>query len=114
MIVRNSEVVEFTRPSLNAAVAICQLFSMAAADHLHPLGFVGSPNSALWSWYAESTGILPAVKDSLLGLPFWHERMIEDPTLILCAGFARDGSLIDTQKSYKLCIPQIPKVPDVR
>jgi hypothetical protein len=113
MIIRNSKVIEFPRPSLNAAVAICQLFAMAAADHLHPLGFVGSPNSALWSWYEQSTAIRLADQESLLGLPFWSERMLEDPTLILCAGFERDGSLIDTQRSYKLCIPQIPKVPHV-
>lgn len=113
-VIRNSKVVELQKPSLNAAVSLCQLFSMAAADKLHPIGFAGGPASDVWAWYEESVSLPIGDRDTLLGLPYWPDRMFEDSVLVLCAGFARDGSLIDTQKAYKLCIPKIPQVPNVR
>jgi hypothetical protein len=106
-VVRNAGLVtELAFPDYNAAVAIAQLFSMAAQDHLHPLALVGGTNSDLWAWYEETTSIKLFNKESLFGLPYLGDRKFEDGVLILCAGFARDGSLIDTHKSYKLCIPQ--------
>jgi hypothetical protein len=106
-VVRNAgKVVELPDPDQNAAIALAQLFNLASLDHLHPLALVGSPNSNLWAWYEETTSVKLPNKESLLGLPYFGDRMIEDGTLILCAGFARDGGLIDTHKSYKLCIPQ--------
>ena len=106
-VIRNAgQVTELAFPDFNAAIALAQLFNMAAQDHLHPLALVGSPNSNLWAWYEETTSIKLLNKEGLFGLPFLGDRMIEDGTLVLCAGFARDGSLIDTHKSYKLCIPQ--------
>jgi len=112
-VIRNSRVMEFPTPSINAAVALCQLFALASDDKLHPCGFAGSPNSNVWAWMAESTSRSIVDRDALLGLPFWSDRLIEDETLILCAGFSRDAALIDTQKAYKLCIPKLPQVPNV-
>lgn len=110
-VVRNSgSIVELGEPDYNAAVALGQLFNMVALDHLHPIGFVSSPNSNLWAWYEETTSIKLPNKEGLLGLPFWGDRMIEDATLVLAAGFARDAGLIDTHKSYKLCIPKLKVV----
>lgn len=112
-VIRNGKVVELKHPSINAAVAVAQLFSMATQDKMHPTFFVGSPDSKVWSWYEETTAIRTGDRESLFGLPFLADRMFEDEVLVLCAGFVRDGALIDTQKSYKLCIPKIPQVPDV-
>lgn len=109
-VVRNSSsVTELALPHNNAAVAIAQLFNLVAQDHLHPLAWVGSPHSQVWAWYQMTTAITPPNQESLFGLPFWSDRMVEDGTLILCAGFAKDGGLIDTHKSYKLCIPTLQK-----
>lgn len=112
-VIRNGKVVELRSPALNAAVAIGQLFNMAALDHLHPLALVGGANTELWKWYEETTSIHPPTAESLYGLPVYGDRMLEDNVLVLCAGFVRDGSLIDTQKSYKMCIPTLSKVPNV-
>jgi len=112
-VIRNGKVVELMSPALNAAVAIGQLFNMASLDHLHPLALVGGANTELWAWYEGTTSIHMPTMESLYGLPFYGERMLEDNVLVLCAGFVRDGSLIDTQKSYKLCIPPFPEVPNV-
>lgn len=106
-VIRNAGLVtELAFPDHNAAVALGQLFNMAALNHLHPLALAGSPNSELWTWYEETTSIKLLNKESLFGLPYLSDRKFEDGTLILCAGFSRDGGLIDTHKSYKLCIPQ--------
>ena len=65
-VIRNSRVVELGDPDLNAAVALGQLFNMAAADHLHPVALVGGANTHLWSWYESSTTIAPTSE-----LAFW-------------------------------------------
>jgi hypothetical protein len=50
---------------------------------------------------------MPVTEEEIFGLPFLRDRLLEDYVLILCAGFARGAALVDTQKSYKLVIPQV-------
>ena len=103
-IIRNGTVVELVAPDQNAAVAMGQLFSMVAADHLHPVAVVGGAKSSFWNWYERSTGLKLANEEAVYGLPFLTDHLVEDNVLILCAGFARNGTIADTQKSYKLVI----------
>jgi hypothetical protein len=109
-VIRNSRVVELGDPDLNGAVAVGQLFSMAAVDHLFPVAMVAGANTKFWSWYEASTTIELPSREELYGVPFLTDRLIEDQVLVLCAAYTRSAALIDTQKSYKLVIPQGPQV----
>jgi len=106
-VIRNSRVIELAEPDLNAAVALSQLFNMAASDHLFPVALVGGANSRLWDWYVASTTVDPSSREDVYGVPFLTDRFLEDNVLVLCAAYTRAGSLVDTQKSYKLVIPQV-------
>ncbi len=105
--IRNSVVQELVEPDDNAAVGVSQLFDGAAQDRLFPIAFVGSPTTRFWRWYESSTGIVLSSFDQLYGVPFLSEHALEDYVLVLCAGFTRSASLIDTQRSYKLVIPEV-------
>ena len=106
-VIRNSRVVELLDPDLNACVAVGQLFSMALTDHLYPVAVVGGANTNFWKWLEASTGLIVPSEDELFGVPFMRDRQLEDYVLVLCAGYARGAALVDTQKSYKLVIPQV-------
>lgn len=106
-IIRNSKLTELVDVSLNAAVGLGQLFDMAAADHLFPVAFVGGTQSLFWQWYEVTTAIGLASREEVYGVPFLVDRALEDYVLVLCAGYTRSAALIDTQRSYKLVIPQV-------
>lgn len=106
-IIRNSLVVELPKPHDNAAIAIHQLFDMSARDLLHPEAVVVGANTQLWEWYKRTTDISPVSQEELCGVPLLRDRMLEDHVVVLCAGYVRGGELTDTQKSYKLSIPQV-------
>lgn len=107
-VVRNGTVTELADPDYNAAVALGQLFNAAEADHLYPVCLIGGANTRLWKWYEGSTATTLSSRESLFGVPYTADRMVDDGVIILAAAFARGGALIDTQKSYKLVIPTIP------
>jgi hypothetical protein len=106
-IIRNNKVVELVDVDPNAAVAVGQLFDLAAADHLFPVAFVGGPGSLFWQWYETTTAIHLAAREELYGVPFLSDRALEDYVLVLCAAYTRSAALIDTQRSYKLVIPKV-------
>lgn len=106
-VIRNSQCVELVDPDLNACVAAGQLFNMAAGDHLHPVALVGGANTGFWKWLEHSTGLVVPSEHEVFGVPFMRDRQLEDYVLVLCAAYARGAALVDTQKSYKLVIPQV-------
>ena len=106
-VIRNGVVVELETPHENAAVALGQVFAQMTADQLFPVAFVGGAASTFWQWYTASTGIELRTQDDLYGVPFLKERMLEDYMLVLCAAYTRHSALIDTQRSYKIVIPQV-------
>jgi len=106
-IVRNAEVRELVEPDANAAVAVSQLFDLASADHLFPTAFVAGPDTLFWKWYTESTCIELLSQEEFFGLPVLSDRYVEDYVFILCAAYTRGAPLSDTQRSYKLVIPQV-------
>lgn len=106
-IIRNGKVVELAEPDENAAVALAQLLIQASIDHLFPVAFVGGAKTGVWRWLEVSTALHCPVRDELLGVPFYFDRNVEDHCLMLCAGYARGGSIADTQKSYKLVVPDM-------
>jgi hypothetical protein len=106
-IIRNNPVIELVDVDANAAIAIGQLFDLAAADHLFPVAFVGGPASLFWQWYETTTGFRLTSHEELYGVPFLSDRALEDYVLVLCAAYTRGAALIDTQRSYKLVIPQV-------
>lgn len=106
-VVRNSTVSELVAPDYNAAVALGQLFDLCAADHLFPTAFIAGPTTEFWKWYEASTTIAITSREELYGVPILLDRFVEDRTLILCASFSRTGVLVDTQRSYKLVMPQV-------
>lgn len=107
-IIRNGHVEELTPAGNNAAVVLGQLFSRAAADHMYPVAWVSGPKTTFWKWFDASTGITSPVHEELYGLPFLADRMVEDSVLILCAAYGRRGAIGDTQRSYKILMPQVP------
>lgn len=111
-VIRNSDLQELLPPeTLSAAAAICMMFDRVAQDRLYPIAFVAGAESSLWDWYQYTTGHIVFSKKQLFGLPVLIDRQVPDSALILCAGFGRDASLIDTQISYKVEIP-VYTVPD--
>jgi hypothetical protein len=108
-IIRNSMVSELAAPSDNAAVAVAQLFAMAARDHLVPVSFVGGAKTDFWAWLDKSTGVPMSLSstDEAFGVPFLRDRQLEDHVLVLCAAYTRTSTLIDVQRSYKLVIPRV-------
>ncbi len=106
-VIRNSRVVELGDPDPNAAVAVGQLFDSAAADHLFPVAIVAGANTQFWRWYESTTTIDPSTHEELYGVPFVIDRQLEDHVIVLCAAYTRAAALVDTQKSYKLVIPQV-------
>lgn len=106
-VIRNNPVVELVDVDANAAVALGQLFDLAAADHLFPVAFVGGPGTTFWSWYETTTAISLHAREELYGVPFLSDRALEDYVLVLCAAYTRGAALIDTQRSYKLVIPKV-------
>lgn len=105
-IIRNSDVREIEVPIDNAAHAIALMFRRATLDRLVPIAFVGSSNSVVWVWHERTTHIELPTSDELYGLPFFDDPQVEDATLFLCASTERDASLIDTQKTYKILMPE--------
>lgn len=105
-VIRNGEVHELEIPHDNAALAIAMLFRRATLDRLVPVAFVGSGRSVIWDWHQRTTDIdLPAT-DELYGLPFLDDPHIEDATLFLCVSTERGAAMIDTQRSYKILMPE--------
>lgn len=106
-VIRNSEVRELSQPDTNAAVAVSQLFDLVSADRLFPIAFAVGPSTTFWRWYRDSTDIDPLSTEELCGIPLLSDHLLEDYVLVLCAGFSRHAALADTQRSYKLVIPQV-------
>ena len=104
-VVRNSHVIELPTPNANAAVAVAELFDAAARDHLFPVAFAAGTDTTFWSWYKKTTNFVPFSTEDLYGVPFLVDKGFESHVLILCAAFARGGSLIDTNRAYKIVIP---------
>ena len=106
-IVRNAELQEFMPPSeLPAAVVIGMMFDRVAQDRMHPIAFATGAASGLWDWYQYTTGHIVEARRQLFGLPVLADRQIPDSVLLLCAGFGRDASFVDTQISYKVEMPR--------
>lgn len=103
-IIRNAAdgVEELVLGTYNAAVVLAGVLDRASTEKLYPTAFVMSPNTVFWLWYPHTTSFSLASRDTICGLPIHFDRHIPDTTLILCASFARDGALVDTQKAYKV------------
>jgi hypothetical protein len=106
--IRNNELTELTDLPENPAEALGCMLDHAAADHMHPVAFVGGANTSFWSWYKRSTGQAFTSRETLFGLPFLTDRHIDDAALVLCSAFGQTTALIDTVRSYKLSIPPAP------
>lgn len=112
-VIRNSTVYELPDPHPNAALAITQLFHLAANEQLFPVVFVTGVQTALWSWFERTTGLaLPRARGSaqeqLYGIPLLQDRQIEDQVLVLCAAYGHTTSLLDTRCAYKIALPLLP------
>lgn len=104
-LVRNALIQELdSHDQKNAAICIAGMFNAAAADHMYPVGFVTGANSNLYAWHASTTGIR-LDRENVYGLPVYPDRFIPDDALLLVTAYARGGSLVDVQKSYKLAMP---------
>lgn len=107
-VIRNAEM--FEESSFPSALnSLARLFQRVLTDNLQALAFVASPNTTLWDWYEKEDGLKRFSKSSLLGLPVFYDRHMEDPKLVLCAGYSRAGTLVDTVRAYTILIPMEPK-----
>lgn len=109
-IIRNGDVQELRNVPTVASTAIMALFDLAAVDQLHPTALVVGANSQLWDWYQQSMDRVFS-KEEVCGVPIFRERLLEDHVVVLCAGYIRGGELIDTKRSYKICIPPLKATP---
>jgi hypothetical protein len=92
-------------------VSLVKLFKAAALHVLYPLVLVSGANTTFGKW-------CPRLADSselVLGVEFLRDRQIPDDVLVLCAGYARDGGLLDTQRAYKMTmLPPLTKPQETR
>lgn len=107
--IRNGDVVELIfSENMPASLVVAMMFREVTADQLFPIAFVGGAQTDVWKWLQKGTFLVaPPSKDEFFGRPYFKDRMIEDSTLFLCAGYSRDAAIIDTQKSYKIILPTI-------
>lgn len=99
-VVRNKSTQEVIVQGKQPLAALALLFQEVALERMHPLLFVTGGNTDLWTWL-QSTVDLRRM-DVLLGLPVARDRAVDDNTLFLCAGHIQNGSLHDTEKSFKI------------
>lgn len=109
-LVRNLELQELDVEGLeNPSTCILSMFSVAASEHMKPIGFVAGSNTVLMDWHLKTTGVrIPS--DSLCGLPLYRDRFIPDEALLLVTAYSADASLEDARKCYKIAMPgrQVP------
>lgn len=103
-VVRNCQLDELSLKSVNAAVAVGQMFMAASLAGLNPVAFVGGTNSELWSWY-EATTQLATSREEFYGVPFYADKDLPDEVLVLCAALGRRATMVDVTHGYKITIP---------
>jgi hypothetical protein len=104
-IVRTRTVIEVNIVSINAAVVVGQLFSLANIEGYSPVAFVTSPSTKLWTWYTATTTLVTNRED-LHGLPVLVDPHVPEEVLVLCVAYGRQATMVDVVKSYKVSIPQ--------
>lgn len=91
----------------NASHAVATLFQAASKDLMFPISFVMHPGSTFWAWHSQTTKvILDPSREELYGFPLLLDDKLTSDRLVLCAGYMRGGSLLDTRKSYSILLPQ--------
>ncbi len=103
-LIRNApkQIEELVVHSGNAATILAAMLDRASSEQLFPIAFVTGANTVLWRWYQQTTGFSLVSKESISGLPVLFDRYVPDTALILSATLAKDGTMIDTYKSYKV------------
>ena len=107
-VVRNGKVEEMplVDPGASAGDVMGVLLDRVETDRLYPVALVTGANTRLWNWY-ERTAARPWTNhESFFGIPVLLDQQVEDTTLILCAAYTRRAEFIDTQRSYKVNIPE--------
>jgi hypothetical protein len=104
-IVRTHLVTEVAIVSINAAVVLGQLFSLASMEGYNPVALVVSPSTKLWVWYTSTTKLVTNRED-LHGLPVFFDQQVPEEALIMCVAYGRRAAMVDVVKSYKVSIPQ--------
>lgn len=106
-VIRNTRKLEelTSAAGASAAVAVSQMFAAVTRDHLHPIAFAGGPGSFFWEWHGRTTGVVLGGKEEAYGLPFYPDEEIPNDVLVLCAGYGKEATLIDTKRAYKIAIP---------
>jgi len=100
-VIRNKEVVELPVHTSNAALVLSMMLDRATSEGLRPITFVSGANSVFREWFADTTGYHLG-STSVMGLPLHGDRHISDTALLLCAAYASDAPLAETQKAYKV------------
>jgi len=105
-IIRNSETMEYLHngPYL-ASTIIAGMLDHVADRSMSPIGFVVGKGTVLWSWFFFSTKVELGSRDRLFGYPLYSDRNVPDTALVLCSGFGRNASLVDTKLALKVEMP---------
>lgn len=91
----------------NASHAVASLFQAASKDLMFPIAFVMHPGSTFWVWHERTTKMaLDPSREELYGFPLLLDDKLTSDRLVLCSGYMRGGSLLDTRKSYSILLPQ--------
>lgn len=103
-IIRGAEALELDVVSNLAPVAISHMFVKVTEDGLNPIAFATGANSWLWKWHKVTSNI-ELNRAEAYGLPVLRDHNLPDETLVLCAGYSRAATLVDTKRVYKITIP---------
>jgi len=101
-VVRLSEVKEVESPVRHAAGQVGAMFSEAAKDQMSPVAFVAGTDSHLWDWFRRTAGYSWPSRNTFYGLPLLLDRAYEKDMLLMCAGYGRDASFVDTRVCYRI------------
>lgn len=85
-----------------APVVMCHLFRMCRIANLVPITLVTGMNTNFWKWHEEAgvRGMDDTPHDAY-GLPILFDEMIPDELILLCAGYDKESTLIDSAKVFK-------------
>src|SRR5690606_24051980 len=105
-LIRNRPINEVIIPDDGLAPeVVAMLFDIVARERMNPIAFVCGTATRLWQWYEGTADAIPTRRDTLFGLPLRHDRNVPDSVLLLCAGLAQFGTMVDLRMTLKIEIP---------
>jgi len=85
-----------------APVVMCHLFRMCRISNLVPIALVTGANTLFWKWH-DKAGVrgMEDTPHDAYGLSILFDEIVPDEVILLCAGYSKESTLIDSVKVFK-------------